>query len=116
MPITGKFTYPSEEGDVEAGSITVDKLEGKQLEDQGIIVHGLCAVIFCHQKMQTFSFLLLLCMHTEILFCSDVCRHGFSSIQNKAQIQMLYNYSQLNSIPKYQYVTITIHRSRHKQG
>ena len=66
-----KLTYPSEEGDVEAGSVTVDKLEGKQLEDQGIIILGLCAVIFCHGKNKLTLFIVL-SMHTGILSCLDI--------------------------------------------
>lgn len=83
-----KLTYPSEEGNVEAGSITVDKLEGKQLEDQGIIILGLCAVIFCHGKNKLTLFIVL-SMHTGILSCLDIYEDSATQFQFQFQLSFI---------------------------
>jgi len=37
--------YPSDKSNVVAGGVVVDKLEGEQLDDEGIIVPRLCSVV-----------------------------------------------------------------------
>lgn len=46
-------THPSKEGNIETGSETVDKLEGKELDDQGIIIPSLGPVVLCNSNKYT---------------------------------------------------------------
>ena len=46
------LTHPSHKGNVEAAGVGVDKLEGEELNDECIIILGLCAVILWKQEVE----------------------------------------------------------------